>query len=97
MGKSDRGTWGQRRNRVAEDPGDATAIAVGVRVRWQRADRLDAIGVVIEDFDGYHGVAVHVGDDRIVGAARRWAVALDSGELIFADSDELHAVASTPQ
>jgi hypothetical protein len=34
---------------------------------------------------------VDVGENHIVGAARRWAVALDAGGLVFVDSDQLAA------
>jgi len=33
---------------------------------------------------------VNIGD-RIVGPARRWAVVLDAGDLVFVDSDQLAA------
>jgi hypothetical protein len=32
-----------------------------------------------------------IGENHIVGPARRWAVALDPGELIVVDSDQLAA------
>jgi hypothetical protein len=34
---------------------------------------------------------VDIGENHIVGAARRWAVALDAGGLVFVDSDQLIA------
>lgn len=73
----------------------ATApIAVGVRVRCQRPDLPANAGMVVDDYGGYHGVAVAIGEHHFVDAARRWAVALDSGELIFADTDELEPLPS---
>jgi hypothetical protein len=45
---------------------------------------------VVEDFGDLAGQAVNIGD-RIVGPARRWAVALDAGGLVFVDSDQLAA------
>jgi hypothetical protein len=34
---------------------------------------------------------VDFGDNHMVGPARRWAVALDAGGLVFVDSDQLAA------
>jgi hypothetical protein len=45
---------------------------------------------VVEDFGDLAGQSVNIGD-RIVAPARRWAVALDAGGLVFADSDQLVA------
>jgi hypothetical protein len=49
-------------------------------------------GVIIEDFGPSAGQAVEVGSNRIAGAARRWAVRLNSGDLVFVDSDQLRAL-----
>ena len=46
-------------------------------------------GVIVEDFGDDAGQAVDIGAHRIVGAARRWAVRLNSGELVFVDSHQL--------
>jgi hypothetical protein len=48
-------------------------------------------GVVVEDFAELAGMAVDVADNRIVEAARRWAVSLEDGNLVFVDSDSLVA------
>jgi hypothetical protein len=45
-------------------------------------------GVVVEDFGDSLGQTVDIGD-RIVAPARRWAVQLDTGELVFVDTDQL--------
>ena len=45
---------------------------------------------VVEDFGDMVGHAVDIGD-RIVDPARRWAVVLDAGGLVFVDSDQLVA------
>jgi hypothetical protein len=37
------------------------------------------------------GHAVDIGENHMVGPARRWAVALDAGGLVFVDSDQLAA------
>jgi hypothetical protein len=49
-------------------------------------------GVIVEDFGPSAGQAVEVGSIRIAGAARRWAVRLNSGDLVFVNSDELRAL-----
>jgi hypothetical protein len=49
-------------------------------------------GVIIEDFGQSAGEAVEVGSNRIADAARRWAVRLNSGDLVFVDSDQLKAL-----
>jgi hypothetical protein len=46
-------------------------------------------GVVVEDFGESAGQAVDIGANRIVGAARRWAVRLNDGSLVFVDSDQV--------
>ena len=49
-------------------------------------------GVIVEDFGDSAGHAVDVGANRIVSAARRWAVQLNSGDLVFVDSHQLNAL-----
>jgi hypothetical protein len=51
----------------------------------------EAGGVVVEDFGDISGQAVRIGDQQFVGPARRWAVSLESGELVFVDSGDLTA------
>ena len=46
-------------------------------------------GVVVEDFGELAGQAVDIGEEHIADAARRWAVSLDDGRLVFVDSDSL--------
>jgi len=46
---------------------------------------------VVEDFGDMAGHAVDIADHHIVGPARRWAVTLDAGGLVFVDSDQLVA------
>ena len=69
-------------NRPVGGPG----LAVGVRVLVRRSAGADLTGEVVEDYaavtdsgDGGHAWApVH-----------RWAVALDDGRLVFADTEDL--------
>jgi hypothetical protein len=73
-------------------PGDGSAdngIAVGVSVRVYPGTERERLGVVVEDFGDSAGQRVHVGQHHIVDAARRWAVSLSDGDLVFADSGDL--------
>jgi hypothetical protein len=74
---------------TAGDTGDSS-VAVNVRVRVHPGTDGEVRGTVVEDFGDLAGHAVDIGD-RIVGPARRWAVALDAGGLVFVDSDQLAA------
>ena len=70
--------------------GDASdsRVAVNVRVRVYPGTDGEVRGTVVEDFGDLAGHAVDIGD-RLVGPARRWAVTLDAGGLVFVDSDQL--------
>ncbi|MCU1701577.1 MAG: hypothetical protein JWR34_7640 [Mycobacterium sp.] len=74
---------------TAGDTGDSS-VAVNARVRVHPGTDGEVRGTVVEDFGDLAGQAVDIGD-RIVGPARRWAVALDAGGLVFVDSDQLAA------
>ena len=74
---------------MAGDTGDSS-VAVNVRVRVYPGTDGEVGGTVVEDFGDMAGHAVDIGD-RIVGPARRWAVAVDAGGLVFVDSDQLVA------
>lgn len=66
-------------------------LAVDSRVRiYPGTDREDR-GVVVEDFGESAGQAVDIGSQHIADPARRWAVLLDDGQLVFVDSDQLVA------
>ena len=79
----------KRTSATAGDTGDSS-VAVNVRVRVYPGTDGEVRGTVVEDFGDLAGQAVNIGD-RIVGPARRWAVALDAGGLVFVDSDQLVA------
>jgi hypothetical protein len=64
-------------------------FAVGQRVRV-RGDSSDGrLGEIVEDFGDSAGYAVTVGNTRIAEPSRRWAIQLDDGALIFADTADL--------
>jgi hypothetical protein len=75
---------------TAADSGDGR-VAVNVRVRVYPGTDGEVGGTVVEDFGDLAGHAVDIGENHIVGPARRWAVALDAGDLVFVDSDQLVA------
>jgi len=75
---------------TADDTG-VSRVAVNVRVRVYPETGGEVGGTVIEDFGDLAGHAVVVGENYLVGPARRWAVALDAGGLVFVDSDQLVA------
>jgi len=75
---------------TAGDTGDSR-VAVNVRVRVYPGTDGEVGGTVVEDFGDLAGHAVDIGENHIVGPARRWAVALDTGDLVFVDSDQLVA------
>ena len=75
---------------TAGDTGDSR-VAMNVRVRVDPGTDGEIRGTVVEDFGDMAGHAVDIGDNHIVGPARRWAVTLDTGGLLFVDSDQLVA------
>jgi hypothetical protein len=72
---------------LTDDHGD-TRVTVDMRVRLHPGTDAEGRGVVVDDYGETAGCAVNIGD-RIVGPARRWAVLLDTGALVFTDSDDL--------
>jgi len=70
---------------------DESRVAVNVRVRVYPGTDGEAGGTVVEDFGDLAGQVVDIGENHIVGPARRWAVVLDAGGLVFVDSDQLAA------
>ena len=63
-------------------------LAVNMRVRVYSGTDAESPGVIVEDFGELAGQAVDIGGLHI-DPARRWAVQLDTGDLVFADSDQL--------
>ena len=74
---------------TAGDTGDSP-VAVNVRVRVYPGTDGEVRGTVVEDFGDLAGV-VAIGENHMFGPARRWAVVLDAGGLVFVDSDQLAA------
>jgi hypothetical protein len=64
-------------------------LEVGQRVSAYPDRDGSRFGVIVEDFGEAPGQAVIVGTTQIAEPSRRWAVQLDDGSLIFADSADL--------
>jgi hypothetical protein len=60
-----------------------------MRVRVYPGTDAESRGVIVEDFGELAGQAVDIGGTHFGDPARRWAVVLDIGNLVFADSDQL--------
>ena len=80
----------KRAHGTAGDTGDGR-VEINARVRVYPGTDDEVGGTVVEDFGGLAGQAVDIGENHIAGPARRWAVALDAGGLVFVDSDQLVA------
>ena len=79
----------KRHRTQAQDGSDDGGIAVGVSVRVYPGTDRERLGVVVEDFGNSAGHSVHIGQEQFVNAARRWAVSLGDGDLVFVDSSDL--------
>jgi hypothetical protein len=64
-------------------------LAVDMRVRVYPGTDAECPGVIVEDFGDLAGQAVDLGGHHITAPARRWAVVLDTGDLVFVNTDEL--------
>ncbi len=73
--------WG---NKSETDP----RLAVNMRVRVYPGTDAECRGVIVEDFGELAGQAVDIGAHHI-DPARRWAVQLDTGTLVFVNTDQL--------
>ncbi|WKG02193.1 hypothetical protein [Mycolicibacterium sp. HK-90] len=67
----------------------AGVVAVGSSVVVYPGTEEELHGTVVEDFADLAGAAVEVAGERIVEPARRWAVNLDDGGLVFVDDDSI--------
>jgi hypothetical protein len=64
-------------------------VAVDMRVRVYPGTDAECLGVVVDDYGESAGYAVDIGENHIADPARRWAVQLDTGSLVFVDSDDV--------
>jgi hypothetical protein len=63
-------------------------LAVNMRVRVYPGTDAESPGVIVEDFGELAGQPVDLGGCHIA-PARRWAVQLDTGNLVFVNTDHL--------
>jgi hypothetical protein len=75
---------------TAGDTGDSS-VAVKVRVRVYPGTDGEVGGTVVEDFGEMSAQAVDIGGEHFADPARRWAVQLDTGDLVFVNTDQLVA------
>ncbi len=68
--------------------GPSAQLAVNMRVRASPGTDSEALGVIVEDFGDLAGQAVEIGG-RHIDPARRWAVQLGTGNLVFVNTDQL--------
>ncbi len=59
------------------------------RVRVNPGTDAESRGVIVEDFGEMMAQAVDIGANHFADPARRWAVVLDAGTLVFVDTDQL--------
>jgi hypothetical protein len=64
-------------------------ISLGTPVRVYPGTAREVAGVIVEDFGDSAGHAVQIGGQQIVDAARRWAVRLNDGNLVFVDGNDI--------
>jgi hypothetical protein len=64
-------------------------ISLGTAVRVYPDTAGEDAGVIVEDFGDSAGQAVQIGGHHIVDAARRWAVRLNNGSLVFVDDKDI--------
>ena len=78
-----------KRGREMTDEKDGAELALDRRVRVYPDTDAESRGIVVEDFGETAGCPVDIGENHIADPARRWAVLLDTGALVFIDSDQL--------
>jgi hypothetical protein len=76
------------RRKLPDHPVDQ-GISLGAAVRVYPGTAQEAAGVIVEDFGDSAGQAVQIGSHHIVDAARRWAVSLNNGSLVFVDDKDI--------
>ena len=64
-------------------------LAVNTRVRVHPDTDAESRGVIVEDFGEMAAQPVDLGGQHFADPARRWAVVLDTGDLVFVNSSQL--------
>ncbi len=74
----------------ASNDGPDAHLTLNMRVRVYPGADAESRGIIVEDFGEMAGQAVDLGGIHI-DPARRWAVQLDTGNLVFVNTDDLVA------
>ena len=74
--------WGNNKG------GTDAHLAVNMHVRVYPGTDAESPGIIVEDFGDLAGQAVEIGG-RHIDPARRWAVQLGTGNLVFVNTDQL--------
>ena len=69
-------------SREISDQNNDAELAVGMRVRVYPGTDAEGRGVVVADCGQAAGYPVEIGGNHIADPARRWAVVLDTGDLV---------------
>ena len=72
-----------------EDKNRDSELAIDSRVRVNPGTEDESRGVIVEDFGEMVPQSVDIGPHHFADPARRWAVLLDAGTLVFADTEQL--------
>jgi hypothetical protein len=72
--------------------GGSGQVKVDAAVRVFPGTPQEVYGFVVEDFGDFSGEAVDIGEHHIVDAARRWAVRLSDGSLVFVDDGDIVSI-----
>ncbi len=78
--------------REATNEGSEREVTVDAEVRVYPGTSREVHGFVVEDFGDISGQAVDIGEHHIVDAARRWAVQLADGTLVFVDDADVASI-----
>ena len=72
--------------------GGSGQVKVDAAVRVYPGTPQEVYGFVVEDFGDFSGESVDIGEHHIVDAARRWAVRLSDGSLVFVDDGDVVSI-----
>jgi hypothetical protein len=62
-----------------------------LRPALRNENHAESRGIIVEDFDELAAQPVEISGQHFADPARWWAVQLDTGDLVFADTDQLVA------